>query len=76
MASETTHNYVRTIGIIVAILFSLMSFASSYVSKDAFIEFKEGTISAIMTRLERIESKQDQVILFLEQDRVPDKRRK
>ena len=73
MASETTHNYIRTIGIIVAILFSLMSFASSYVTKDTFKEFKTGTISAIIARLEKIEDKQDKVLDFLEINHVPDK---
>lgn len=71
MASENTHNYIRTTGIIVAIVLSMFGLASSYVSKDAFREFKEGTISAITARLERIEAKQDKALEFLENSYVP-----
>lgn len=76
MASETTHNYVRTIAFIIAIVISIMSLASSYVSKDAFLEFKEGTITAIMARLDRIERKQDTLINYWEQNSEPFKRPK
>lgn len=76
MASENTHQYIRTMGIMVTILVSIMGLAAGYVTKDAFNEFKEGTISAIISRLVRIETKQDRILDFLETDRVAHKRKR
>ena len=66
MASDNTHSYIRTIGIVVAIMATVIGLASSYVTKDTFHEFKEGTVYTIIARLERIERKQDKVLEFLE----------
>lgn len=67
MASDNTHSYIRTIGIVIAIVASVIGLTSGNVSKATFNEFKEGTVHAIITRLERIERKQDKVLEFLEQ---------
>lgn len=55
-------NIWRSLVIVGSIVAAAYAVDSRYVSETVFTEFKEGTVRALIARLDRIESKLDAVI--------------
>ena len=58
---KNTKTILQILLIVVAIVGTVYGISHRFVSKDVFIEFKEGAIESIYGRLERMDNKLDKI---------------